>query len=126
MVDVYDASSYELIPYLIRGNETANETKIGNPWVIMRFIMLDSWSLKLAAKLSKSNLDYKITANYYCAAAVRQWALNHIDQCFVKQFIGFYIKDRVAKKKFVVSAGGRPINYYPAIQRTGGDTADYF
>lgn len=116
--DVFNSSSYELIPTWGEHNIAYNDILIGNPYVIQRFLYIDIWILKLIAGVSMSNMNKKIQEIYQCVSAIR----SYISKVFktdpknlfqIDNYVGVYIDPIIAKKNLIKDIGYRAKPYYP-------------
>lgn len=116
--DVFNSSSYELIPTWGEHNIAYNDILIGNPYVIQRFLYIDIWLLKLIAGVSMSNMNKKIQEIYQCVSAIR----GYISKVFktdpknlfqIDNYIGVYIDPIIAKKNLIKDIGYHAKPYYP-------------
>ena len=51
IIDIFNSASYELIPYnklsVYSGSKKQSIVNIGNPYVIMRFLLIDYWTIRI-------------------------------------------------------------------------------
>lgn len=131
LLDLFNSTAYEMIPYVI---STANGTKnIANPWVILRFLFIDLWVLKLIMNLKDGNqITDKILINLEHADKVRSFIMQDIQSTFqLTNYHGVYLNEKIEKKKLIKEIGMRYPKYYPAkdpsvtrIEKIGSGTDD--
>lgn len=124
LIDIFNSSEFEMIPFWKRSG-----LKIGNPWVIMRFLMIDSWILKLISKFGKDPAPVleRIEKNLRTMAIVRDIALADLAACFqldTDSYTGVYIDEVVAKKKLIKDIGDKFPTYFPAKNKQKTGSAD--
>jgi hypothetical protein len=114
LIDIFDAGNYELISYNI-----LNNVKVGTPFVILRFILINIWTLMYYINTNDSSdmtHIYKLLDEYIY---MRRYTNNlDINMIFSTSYIGQYedillTKLRVANKlktKFIPS-------YYPLLKK---------
>ncbi len=107
IIDVFNSSAFEMIPYTI-----INNVKVATKWVILRFLFIDIWILKLIMNLSK-NTGLKSKVHELLRSADMLRDVNMISDDI--KYDGVYINESVAKKKRIkeISDIFFPI-YYPA------------
>lgn len=111
LADVYNSTEYEMVPYKI-----IDDIKIGNLWVILRFIFIDIWLLKLIQNMSKDNSPY-FKGRMSQLMTYAQDARNKLPHDFqLQNYYGVFIGDHIAKKKLIKDIGKRYPIYYPALK----------
>jgi predicted RNA methylase len=98
IMDIFNSGQFELIPY---ANATYQNTKymIGNPYVLLRFLMIDMWIIRIICKLGliqQQQLFQKIKKIMKHVKMIRsgKW----INEKFGLQYIGNYQDPSVAQK----------------------------
>lgn len=121
LIDVFNSTQYELIPYIIESRENK---KVAIPWVILRFLFIDNWILSLVRKLELrngsdiANIDNKISSNLEIAKWVRKIATFNTEH-----LEGIFSSEAVAKKKLIKDLMSKTYQlpmFYPA--KVGGFT----
>lgn len=110
LADIFNASSYEMIPYIL-----INKYRIANPWVLLRFMFIDIWTLRIIINLEYSqDLLHKIYNILTSIDIVREYLYTNLSKMFqVENYTGVYVNETVAKKKLIKEIGDRFPNYYP-------------
>lgn len=103
IVDVFNSGTYELIPY----EETA-QCKIAHNLVILRFLLIDMWTLKIIKKSTDSQRYHEILTNFH-AIKDRPVKFN------LSKYYGIYQSENVAKKQLIKNQS-KP-KYYPAAEK---------
>jgi hypothetical protein len=111
ILDQYTSPAFELIPYTVN----ARDIKIANPWVLLRFEYINLWVLRLIDAMSGKTSKTKILNIMANISNLRAATMDILRNDPVKLFqldnyIGQFIKERVAKKKILSS--GMP-SYFP-------------
>ncbi len=128
IADIFNSSAFEMIPFV-----PINGIRIGNPWVLLRFLFIDIWILKLILNIggesSPSFITDKIVANIRSADAIHsKIAKDGPEAVFqLTNYAGKYVDEFVAKKKLIKESGERFPIFYPAKPTTypmgGADNA---
>lgn len=124
VIEVFNSSKFELIPWVKIGGY-----KVGNPWVLLRFIFIDIWTVRVIMKMTGKDLSSRIQKLYSNATSTRAVVMKNIESSFqLTNYTGKYISEQVAKKKLIKEIGVRYPPYYPAkmnapadSDRVGGD-----
>jgi hypothetical protein len=112
ILDVFNSTCYELIPYS-EAKADGKPVKIANPWVIMRFLFIDIWILKLVTALGTKMTD-KISHLLTQAASLRKHIYDDLPATFqLNNYAGVYTNEAVAKKKMIKDVGQKFPTYYP-------------
>jgi hypothetical protein len=118
LADVFNSAQYELIPFTpitYENQGAAASYRVANLWVLMRFLFIDIWALRLIAALSGGSPDAKISTRKASAAAVRACIVADVASTFqLVNYTGVYVNEAVAKKKLIKALGDRFPPYYPA------------
>lgn len=134
IVDVYNSSTFEMIPFWKPDGKSIGSSKgvkIGNPWVLLRFRFIDMWILKLISNIDADSSRFlrgKILSLLDSVHDLHDLAVEHLnsDPSRIFQlvdYVGVYINEAVAKKKFIKEVGERFFPYYPAKELAGpGET----
>lgn len=114
LVEIYNSTTYELVPYI-----THNNIKFGSYWVILKWIFVDIWILKMInAKHTEIAGINKLLNN---ATKLRQilyekYKEDPFSVFQLTNYQGTYISDIVAKKKLINESNVRIRPYYPHIE----------
>lgn len=87
IIDIFNSATYELIPYHIK-----NDMKIGHPYVVLKFLYIDLWILKLR----KKNLPPNI---YNMKYSMIVDAINKLDNREINLVYGTHYNECVYLKK---------------------------
>jgi len=104
IADVYNSSQYDLIPFIIAAGHP-----IGHPWVLLRFLFIDLWLMKMIGAGRESNILQN-------CRGIREYirAMPAEDVFPLENYAGVNTDDNVAKKKIIKDSGDRFPTYYPA------------
>jgi len=100
IMEIYNSSSFELIPFVdstILGKKTTDGVKVGNPFVLLRYYLIDYWLLHYITALGKMPLnvcDDKLGNIMKCIEYMR----TKINMGFGKNYIGQFIDEQIADK----------------------------
>ena len=116
LIDIFNSTSFELIPFI-----THKKIRVGNPFVLSRFKLLDIWTLKIISKLSGNIPQYKhIESNAKQLEIVGKVIGDTLDSAAdvnilfpVCDYMGTYVAETVAKKKLVKNLKEHFGPYYP-------------
>lgn len=111
LFDAYNSTTYELIPYVVKNN-----IRIAGLYVLLRFLFIDIWTLKLIIGVGGASLQGRITSLLKLVDSVRSLIPTTTDLFQLSDYAGVNTSDVVAKKKLIAGKGFRPGNYYPASQ----------
>lgn len=121
LADVYNCTTFELVPYNLAKFDEKLNIRVGNPWVILRFRYIDLWILKLISNLSEDAqfLRTKIEALLDSIAEFRKATLETLakspDLLFkLEDYAGVYINELEAKKRLIKETGEKFAIFYPA------------
>ncbi len=113
LADVFNSSAFEMIPFTWRDN-----VRVGNLWVILRFLFIDMWVLKLILNLDSNSAEFiktKIVDTIKRADIVRTNIAADMPVHFqIDNYVGRYIDENIAKKKLIKEIGERLPIFYPA------------
>lgn len=112
LFDAYNSTTYELIPYNIKNN-----IRVAGLYVILRFLFIDIWTLKLIISSGGASLQGRIASLLKLVESVRNLIPDEsvTDLFQLSNYAGVNTSDIVAKKKLIAGKGFRPGNYYPAL-----------
>lgn len=115
LYDVFNSPEYEMIPFKV-----VDKIQVAAPYVLLRFIFIDIWILRLIIGISGSNLQTRINGLIRLAVSLRDYisAQMSADPFSVfprDNYIGVNMSETVAKKKLIANIGYRLPNYYPAL-----------
>jgi len=94
ILEIYNSSSFEIIPYI-----EINQRMIGNPYVLLRFFMIDYWIIQYITSLGKMPLNVcknKLSNIIKCTSTLRSTGIIH--HGFGKKYTGSYINEFIADK----------------------------
>lgn len=95
VLDVFNSLEYEIVPYVERKGY-----RVGNPFVIARFLLIDRWVLALLRSIDKVPQDmYRRKAASVYRYLQRLRKLH--DMCYGDQYSGTYKDLRVERQKFI-------------------------
>lgn len=112
IADIFNSSQYEMIPFAEKDN-----IKIGNPWVLLRFLFIDIWILKLILNIGSDNTEFikgKIRTNLTRCDLIRENITDVLEVFQSSNYVGSFVDDYIAKKKLIKEKGERFPNFYPA------------
>lgn len=122
IADVFNSSAFEMIPFTTHG-----KIHCGKPWVLLRFIFIDIWVLKIILNLKADNPEFiksRIQTLLSLADKLRIYVKTDIAKSFqLTNYAGVYISETVAKKKLIKELGERFPIYYPARNAVGEGVA---
>lgn len=122
IADVFNSGQFEMIPFTRTKIQQYAKCRIGNPWVLLRFLFIDIWTLKLILNIGKDNPEYiknKIKTNIRRANALREIILKDLTSSFqLTDYIGTFINETVAKRKLIKELDEKIPTYYPANSQT--------
>jgi hypothetical protein len=101
IADIYNSTTYELIPYNI-----INNVKVGSFWVILRFIYIEMWILRVLSQASSKRYQ---ELSGHADMVIRLAANSSSERLFPMNFVGQYLDENVIKKKLNTIE-----SYYPA------------
>jgi len=138
IMDVYNSTQYELVPFSridasasasggassdhASSEASTNEILCGNLWVLLRFKMVDAWSVKLIVNMQveqSANAEKSLTNIVDDIKALRAVALDTpLEQLFpLEDYKGSYISERISRKKLLEDIGERFTPFYPALEK---------
>ncbi len=129
IADVFNSAAFEMVPYTLLGG-----IRVGNSWVLLRFLFIDIWILKLILNIGNesgiaSAMKKIITNVHYADAIHAKIAVEGVSTTFqLTGYAGQYIDEHVAKKKMIKETGERFPIFYPAKPATypmGGTESDH-
>ncbi len=116
LADIFNSPVFEMIPFKKVGNY-----KVANLWVILRFIFIDVWVLKLILNITGDAVQPRIHSMLARADSVRKIIYTDLLSTFqLTNYMGNFLDEFVAKKKLIKDIGDRVPNYYPAREISGG------
>lgn len=118
ILDFFNSSSFELIPFA-KGKDTFTDIKLGNLFVLLRFKFIDLWVMRLILNIGTDNINFlrdkikdmldQINKLRTCISKKQKEELFQL-----KNYVGVYINETVAKKKLIIERGEKFAPYYPA------------
>jgi len=115
IADIYNSTTFETIPYVVEGG-----SKIGGGFVLLRFIFVDLWTLRMIGALDSTNNGFikeRTVELLVRATKLRAYLVsNPKTMLFPLTCDGQYINEQVAKKKLMRAAGQRFGDIYPAME----------
>lgn len=119
IADVFNSSQYELIPFTM-GSDDYKNIKIGNQWVLLRFLFIDIWTLRLILNLNPNDskaefIKSRIRSNLNRAELIHTKIKSKVDQLFqMSDYVGIFIDENIAKKQLIKKTEERFPVFYPA------------
>lgn len=128
-MDIFNSAEFELIPFIdfkpqqdtLSTSQSSqsiqpfeNNIKIANPYVLLRFAVIDLWNLKFIEKLGKidkSAFEMKIASLFELIYKIKK--SNWMKQAFGTKYIGINVNYLIAKKQETLKHMHFP--YYPAM-----------
>ena len=130
LFDAFNSPTYEMIPVV-----KIDGVQIGSPFVLMRFIYIDIWAIKLIIGIGKyknksggcdimfdggvdNGLQLRINMLSVIARSLHEYinaGINDPFKIFARDYVGVNTSDVVAKKKIIANIGYRLPNYYPVL-----------
>lgn len=128
IIDVYNSASFELIPFIIHSLVIPSirtvTIKIGTPFVIMRYRLIDIWSIQILVQLGAIDLrsaksilnsiiyDYELISYYYetCLANPLLFESHLLP---IKSYIGRLEDSELALKRSAQAAAIQTTQFYP-------------
>lgn len=118
IIEVFNSSKFEMIPWRL-----IQSRKVGNPWVLLRFIFIDIWIIRVVMKITGKDMNKRMLLLYANASSLRNSAFSDLPATFqLTNYTGKYINEQTAKKKLIKEIGERYAPYYPARMNTCGTT----
>lgn len=119
IMDVFNASTFEMIPYTMKAAHDKHQYMIAAPIVILRFLLIDIWTLMIIARLDKHQARLSVNSRMKelesHIAIIHSDVINAQSHMIDYKYGGIYIDESVVKKKIVESLGKKIPIYYPAI-----------
>jgi hypothetical protein len=114
-LDLFNCAEFEIIPYTkTTSSENNIVLNIGNKYVMLRFLFIDLWVLRLIETMgliSKDILNIKINKNLTIIEKIRDKLGVHLAE---GNFMGIYKDYDIAKKRMLLE-GKKFYPYYPHI-----------
>ncbi len=110
IMEIFNSAQFELIPYL-----TKNNVKIGNPFVLCRFLFIDYWIIEFVMSINKlpENIGcFKLNIIMTLIERIR----THAHLGFGKKYTGFYIDEVIADKLRRIESTHH-VTYIPFIKQ---------
>jgi len=124
ILDIYNCGSYEAVPYrLAKLSKNGPDIKIGTPFLIMRFRLVDLWTIRILEKMNVIKSEYartitRETVADFVAAAVAVSAAaaasSAADLLPVSNYVGRATDAGLALKRAAQASGNFYKPYYPA------------
>jgi hypothetical protein len=115
-LDIFNCGNFELIPY--REINVANQYlfQIGNAFVLLRFLMIDLWTLKIVKRLnqiSESSFRRKSKRIMFSVEYIKR--SNIMEDIFGETYAGIDVDYEISKKKeYIGEKKHKP--YYPILK----------
>lgn len=119
IADVFNASAHEMIPVV-----GAGQHRCAGVYVLLRFSMIDIWSLRIVASLSGKSLDARIAEIQKRVVGLRSLAEADPTARSPREHVGVYTDEIVAKRQYIKSLGPPFRPFYPAKVDGGDDGSD--
>lgn len=123
-LDVFNSTDFELIPWVssARFSEKKNENfpksiKIGNLWVLSRFLLIDLWVLRIIKRLKlieASVYDRKLQETIISLKKIRSPNFNLITRAFNLNYSGIFISEKAHKKELMAAHMNQ--DFVPALE----------
>ncbi len=122
-MDVYNSTSYEVVPTSIETVSKISNVRIGNKYVLLRFKLIDLWALNLISAIGSSDPNF-----------IKQKRINIIEDCIslhgqieemmsdgsikdlydLGSYVGIYIDPNIFRKK-QIKESIKHKKYFPSI-----------
>lgn len=103
ILDIFNSTEYELVPYIpytITIDSKEYIIKIGNPWVLFRFMLIDIWIYKLLLGLKIINEQtYQFKERMLNANIQKIKKSDLMKKCFGLEYVGIHYDAIINKKK---------------------------
>lgn len=113
LYDAYNSTTYEMIPFKI-----INGIRVAGLYVILRFLFIDIWTLKLIIGVGGASLQGRIASLFKLVDVVRDMVsvatASELWPTSENMYMGVNTSEAVAKKKLIAGKGFKSRNYYPA------------
>jgi len=131
---IYNSSRYDLIPFNRLLSSSANFIQIGNPFVLIRFLLIDFWIIKwifasggINEQYSKLRLDSirekilllrsRLSSGKDFTTINNQYVLNNstvrVFQDNSTEYMGFYENEDISQKEKAKDLSRKYYDYYP-------------
>jgi hypothetical protein len=127
VADVFNSTTYEMIPFYYGAGSDYTNIKAANPFVILRFLFLDMWILKIIRLLKSGiSIESRMAILYTNCVKMREYAVTlPEDKLFsLTDYGGVYTDEIVARKKKAFSMDRRIPPYFPAKKTDADDRID--
>ena len=105
-MDVYNSDSYEMIPW-----DRDDSMKVGNPFVVARFLCVEIFSMKVISAISKVSFDRRLEVLMKLLQDIGDIA----PKFQLENYAGVYLAENVQKKKILAAAEEKPPPYFPEM-----------
>lgn len=136
VLDVYNSAGYDLVPYLTISTREGMAVKIGTPFVLMRYRLIDMWTVQILVVMGAINKNFatvllkEIASGYQMAAAHYESVAGSCspksaaDQLIpLAAYIGQLEDSEVALKRAAQASARFFPPYFPASRASGGAPA---
>lgn len=97
IMEIFNSASFELIPYITR--PSIPDIKIGNPFVLLRFLFIDYWIIEFIMAIDKLPKKIGMIKLNFIMDLIKDLRQDKfIKLGFGKDFIGSYIDEQIADK----------------------------
>lgn len=133
---IYNSPTFDLIPFNNVKNNTGKTIQVGNPFVLMRFLLIDLWVIRWVREMKKVNEFFakKRISNILHLIVVLRSAINCEpcvnnankikDEFFASddkplnvfqrdRYIGVYVDEGISIRKKMLHMDKRYVDYYP-------------
>ncbi len=124
LLDIFNSTDFELIPWVnsARFLEKKNENfpksiKIGNLWVLSRFLLIDLWVLRIIKRLKlieATIYDRKLQDTLISLKKIRSPSFNLTTRAFNLNYSGVFISEKAHKKELMASHMNQ--DFVPALE----------
>jgi hypothetical protein len=111
-LDIYNNGSFELIPYVNIKKDGVN-LRVGNPYVQMRFTLMDLWIMSLLHHLKVITAEQLNSKTYQFIIKLK--ALHAIDIKYDLNYTGVNFDEKVAQKIEISEKNIKKTSYYPEL-----------
>jgi len=123
-LDIFNSTTFELVPwvnsarFLEKKGDFPKNIKIGNIWVLSRFLLIDLWVLRIIKRLKlidSSTYDRKLQETIHSLKKIRNPNFNLISRAFNLNYIGVFISEKAHKKELMASHMSQ--DFVPAFEK---------
>jgi len=111
MIEVFNSSEFEVIPFKYERIEKIGNVKMGNLYVLIRFKFIDIWILKLIYNIKKENKENVNAIEGYIKGnlvkikklreEIKKTEVKELFSMEKEMYVGKYLNEVVMKKKYI-------------------------